>query len=191
MSAIYLLIGIVVVLAIVIGVMYNSLVRKKVQCNESWSGIEVQMKRRYDLIPNLVNTVKGYAKHEEGVLTKVTEARTAAMGAKSMKEHAEAENMLTGALKSIFALSESYPELKANENFLHLQQELTDSEDKIQAARRFYNNSVKSLNTSVQTVPLNIIAGMFGFKKRDFFELGEDEKEKAEKPVEVNFKDEK
>ena len=149
---------------------YNGFVRLKTRAEEAWADIDVQLKRRYDLIPNLVNSVKGYAKHEEGVFTKVTEARTAAMGATSMEEHAASENMLTGALKSLFAVSENYPQLRASENFLHLQHELTDAEDKIQASRRFYNGNVRDFNTKLQVFPTNLIAGMFGFKDRDFFD---------------------
>lgn len=181
------LIGILLAVGLIFIVLYNTLIRKRNECEESWSGIDIQMKRRYDLIPNLVETVKGYATHEKETLEKVTQARTAAMNAGSLESRAEAENMLTGALKSIFALSESYPDLKANQNFLHLQQELTDTEDKIQAARRFYNNAVKSFNTTVETVPTNIVANMFGFQKREFFALEEGEKEAASKPVETKF----
>ncbi|MFH1533813.1 MAG: LemA family protein [Nitrospirota bacterium] len=179
--------GIVLLLVILVVVLYNSLIRKKNNCHEAWSGISVQMKRRYDLIPNLVNTVKGYAKHESELFENVTKARTAAMGATSMKDHAQSENMLTGALKSLFAVAENYPDLKANQNFMQLQEELTDTEDKLQAARRFYNNAVKSLNTACESVPTNIIAGMFKFEKREFFELEEGEKEAAQKPVETKF----
>ncbi len=155
---------------------YNGLIRLKNRVEEAWSDIEVQLKRRYDLIPNIVNTVKGYAKHEEGVFTKVTEARTAAMGATTMEGHAKAENMLTGALKSLFAVAENYPELKAGQNFLHLQQELTDAEDKIQAARRFYNANVRDFNTKLEMFPTNLIGGMFGFKSWDFFDAPDEEK---------------
>ncbi|MDA0207891.1 MAG: LemA family protein [bacterium] len=149
---------------------YNGLIRLRNRVDEAWSDIEVQLKRRYDLIPNLVNAVKGYAKHEESVFTKVTEARTAAMGAQSPAEHAEAENMLTGALKSLFAVSESYPDLKAADNFRHLQQELVDAEDKIQASRRFYNGNVRDFNTKLQVFPTNMIGSSLGFKNYDFFD---------------------
>lgn len=179
--------GIVLLIVILVVILYNSLIRKKNNCQEAWSGISVQMKRRYDLIPNLVNTVKGYAKHESELFEKVTKARTAAMGASSMKDHAQNENMLTGALKSLFAVAENYPDLKANQNFMHLQEELTDTEDKLQAARRFHNNAVKSFNTAIESVPTNIIAGMFKFEKREFFELEKGEKEAAKKPVEAKF----
>jgi len=151
---------------------------------ESWSDIDVQLKRRYDLIPNLVNTVKGYAEHEKETLDSVIQARARAMGAQSMKEHSEAENSLTGALKSIFALSEAYPQLRAVESFTKLQDELADTENKIQAARRFYNTNVLNLNNKTQQFPTNVIASMFDFKKGDFFELSD----KAERePVKVNF----
>lgn len=149
---------------------YNGLITSRNRVEEAWSDIEVQLKRRYDLIPNIVNAVKGYAKHEEGVFTKVTEARAAAMGAKSMGEHAKAENMLSETLKSLFAVSEAYPQLQASDNFLQLQHELTDAEDKIMAARRFYNANTRNFNTKVQVFPTNLIAGTFGFTKREFFD---------------------
>lgn len=183
----YLLIGIILV-GLFLVVIYNSLVRKKNEANEAWSGIEVQMKRRYDLIPNLVNTVKGYATHEKDVLENVTKARTEAMGVgDSVPGHAQAENMLTGALKSLFAVAENYPDLKANQSFVKLQDELTDTEDKLMSARRFYNSAVKALNNALEMFPSNMIGNMFGFKKRDFFELDEGERKAAEKPVEVKF----
>lgn len=149
---------------------YNGLITSRNRVDEAWSDIEVQMKRRYDLIPNIVNTVKGYAAHEEGVFTKVTQARAAAMGAKTMKEHAQAENMLSETLKSLFAVSENYPALRASDNFLQLQHELTDAEDKIMAARRFYNANTRDFNTKLQVFPANLIAGTFGFVKREFFD---------------------
>lgn len=149
---------------------YNGLITSRNRVDEAWSDIEVQMKRRYDLIPNIVNTVKGYAAHEEGVFTKVTQARAAAMSAKSMKEHAQAENMLSETLKSLFAVSENYPALRASDNFLQLQHELTDAEDKIMAARRFYNANTRDFNTKLQVFPQNLIAGTFGFVKREFFD---------------------
>ncbi|MBL7045331.1 MAG: LemA family protein, partial [Parcubacteria group bacterium] len=152
---------------------------------EAWADIDVQLKRRYDLIPNLVNTVKGYASHEEGTLTKVTEMRTKAMQGGSIEERGQSENMLTGALKSIFALAENYPDLKANQNFLELQRELSDTENKIQAARRFYNGNVRDLNTGLEVFPGNIIGNIFKFKKQDFFEL--EESADAREPVEVKF----
>lgn len=164
---------------------YNNFVALNNRSDEAWADIDVQLKRRYDLIPNLINTVKGYAAHEAGTLEKVTTARNMAMQAGSVAEHEQAENMLSGALKSLFAVSESYPDLKANQNFLELQRELSDTENKIQAARRFYNTNVRDLNTAVESVPSNIIASIFSFKKRDFFELevGSVERE----PVEVKF----
>ena len=173
MQIIFLLIGLALLAAIILMFLYNSLVSKRNQAKESWSGIEVQLKRRYDLIPNLVASVQGYAQHESGVFETVTKARTAAMGAQSVGEHAKAENMLTGALKSLFAVSENYPDLKANQNFLQLQQELSDTEDKLSAARRFYNSTVNSLNTAIESVPTNIVANMFKFEKRESFELDE------------------
>ncbi|MDD2646683.1 MAG: LemA family protein [Patescibacteria group bacterium] len=178
---------IVVVLFILwlIGV-FNSLVMAKNRTNEAWADIEVQLKRRYDLIPNLVETVKGYATHERELFEKVTLARTKAMGAQTLKEHGEAENMLTGTLKSLFAVAENYPDLKANQNFLELQRELVDAEDKIQAARRFYNSNVRDFNTKIEIFPNRIVAGWLKFTSRDFFELGENDAA-AKEPVKVKF----
>ncbi len=165
---------------------YNSFVRLINRAKEAWSDIEVQLKRRYDLIPNLVNTVKGYASHESGTFEKVTEARTKAMATTGTSaEHAQAENMLTGALKSVFALAEAYPDLKANTNFLELQRELSDTENKIQASRRFYNTNVRDLAIAVESFPGNIIAKIFGFKKMELFDLADDDV--AQKNVEVKF----
>lgn len=172
-----ILIIVIVVLAIWIIAIYNGLIRLKNRVDEAWSDIDVQLKRRYDLIPNLVSTVKGYAAHEKEVFEKVTAARTAAMGAGTGAGKAEAENMLSGALKSLFAVAESYPDLKANQNFLELQRELTDTEDKIQASRRFYNGNVRDFNTKIEVFPTNIFAGMLNFTKRDFFEAKGEEKE--------------
>lgn len=170
---------------VLIGVfLYNSLVTKRNRVKEAWSDIDVQLKRRYDLIPNLVSTVKGSANFETSTLEKVVEARGKAMGAGTVAEHAQAENMITGALKSIFALSENYPDLKSNQNFLSLQSELSDTENKIQSSRRFYNGAVMDYNTAIQTVPTNMIAGALSFKESDFFEL---EEEAARQPVEVKF----
>lgn len=163
--------------------LYNGFVRLATRVEEAWSDIDVQLKRRYDLIPNLVNTVKGYAAHESGVFEKVTEARSKAMQAGSVADHGAAENMLSGALKSLFAIAEAYPDLKANTNFLELQRELSDTENKIQASRRFYNGTVMELNTKVDMFPSNIVANMFKFVKREFFEIEEGEKE----PVKVEF----
>ena len=172
-----ILLGIVVVVAIAIIAMYNGLITLKNRVDEAWSDISVQLKRRYDLIPNLISTVKGYAAHEKEVFEKVTEARTRAMNAGTTQEKAEAENMLSGTLKSLFAVSENYPELKANQNFLELQRELTDTEDKIMASRRFYNGNVRDFNTKLQVFPTNMIAGMLKFSAREFFEMDEKEKE--------------
>ncbi|MCX6756512.1 MAG: LemA family protein [Candidatus Nomurabacteria bacterium] len=163
---------------------YNGFVTLKNRATEAWADIDVQLKRRYDLIPNIVNTVKGYATHESAVFEKVTEARSAAMGAKA-EEKGAAENMLSGTLKSIIAISEAYPELKANTNFIELQKELSDTENKIQAARRFYNGNVRDFNTGIQMFPGNVIASMFSFTKMDFFQLEADSVEKN--PVEVKF----
>ena len=181
--AMWVLLGIIVVLVIWAVAVYNGLIRLKNRVDEAWSDIDVQLKRRYDLIPNLVNTVKGYAAHEKEVFEKVTEARTRAMGAQSAGDKAQAENALSQTLKSLFAVAEAYPDLKANQNFLELQRELTDTEDKIQASRRFYNGNVRDFNTTIQVFPNNIFAGMLGFSAREFFEAAEGEKE----PVKVEF----
>lgn len=165
---------------------YNRFVILTNRVKEGWSDIEVQMKRRYDLIPNLVETVKGYATHEAGTLQKVTEMRTRAMNATAPQDKADAENMLSGALKSLFAVSENYPDLKANTNFVELQRELSDTENKIQAARRFYNGVVMELNTKLASFPSNLIGNTFGFKSSDFFQLGADE-QAAKNPVAVKF----
>lgn len=153
--------------------MYNSLVRLNVRVDEAWSDITVQLKRRFDLIPNLVSTVKGYAKHEAEVLEKIAKERAGTVTGGSVQDAAQAENMLTGALKSVFAVAESNPDLKANQNFLQLQAELVDTEDKIQASRRFYNGSARDLNIKIKTFPTNIFASMLGFKVREFFEVDE------------------
>ncbi|PJA87077.1 MAG: hypothetical protein CO141_01340 [Candidatus Moranbacteria bacterium CG_4_9_14_3_um_filter_42_9] len=178
-----ILLAVVVVIIVWIIAIYNGLIRLKNRVDEAWSDISVQLKRRYDLIPNLVSTVKGYAAHEKEVFEKVTEARTRAMGAGTTGDKAQAENMLSGALKSLFAVAEAYPDLKANQNFLELQRELTDTEDKIQAARRFYNGNVRDFNTKIEIFPSNIVAGMLNFTKREFFGIEEGEKE----PVKVEF----
>lgn len=166
-------------------VKYNGFVVLKTRTEEAWADIDVQLKRRYDLIPNLVNTVKGYATHESSAFEKVSEARSKAMQASTPTEKGEAENVLSGTLKSLFAISEAYPELKANTNFLQLQGELSDTENKIQAARRFYNGNVRELNTSIDQFPGNIIAKIFKFIKKDFFQLEENSIEKE--PVSVKF----
>jgi LemA protein len=186
MNTSYILLGVVAVVAVWLVWAYNKFVKLTNRTEEAWSDIDVQLKRRYDLIPNLVETVKGYASHEAGTLQKVTEARTKAMGAQTIAEHAEAENMLTGALKSLFAVSEAYPDLKANSNFVELQRELSDTENKIQAARRFYNSVVIELQNALESFPTNFVGKMFGFTTREFFELGEGEQE-ARNPVKVSF----
>ena len=181
-----IVVGVVLVLAIgFIVATYNGLVTLRNRVEEAWSDITVQLKRRTDLIPNLVNSVKGYATHEKEVFEKVTEARSAIMDAKGVKDTAEAENMLEGALKSLFAVAEAYPDLKANQNFMQLQQELVDTEDKIQASRRFYNGGVRDLNTKIQTFPANIVAGMFNFQAKEFFEF--EDRASVENPVQVKF----
>lgn len=178
----------VILLVIIIVGSYNSLVRLNERVNEAWSDITVQLKYRADLIPNVVETVKGYAKHEKETFEMVTSARSATMGAKTVKQAAEAENAMQNALGRIFAIAEAYPELKANENFKTLQIQLQDVEDKIQAARRFYNSGAKELNTKIMTFPSNMVNNMFGhFKKRDYFEVAESEKAKIEKAPEVKF----
>jgi LemA protein len=185
MIAFWIILGIVVVIALFLWVTYNSLVKLKIRVDEAWSDITVQLKRRFDLIPNLVESVKGYAKHESGVFEKVTEARANALNAQGVQETAQAENMLEGALKSLFAVAEAYPDLKASQNFVELQQELVDTEDKIQAARRFYNGGVRDLNTKIKIFPNNVFAGMLGFKEREFFEV--EDMASVEKPVDVKF----
>ena len=182
---VYILLFIGVLVVLVVGV-YNSLIRLRNKCKEAWSDIDTQLKRRYDLIPNLVETVKGYAKHEAQTFEKVTAARTAAMGAKSVQEKEQAENMLTGALKTIFALAENYPELKANTNFAELQKTLTEIEEHIQLSRRYYNATVRDFNTKIEVFPNNLLAGPFGFKKKEFFQADEEEK----KNVKVDFNSE-
>ena len=171
-----LLIAVAAIAVWLVGV-YNGLIKLRNRVDEAWSDISVQLKRRHDLIPNLVRTVKGYATHEKELLTKVTEARAQAISAKTPGEQAQAENMLNDTLKSLFAVSENYPELKANQNFLELQRELTDTEDKIQASRRFYNGNVRDFNTKTQVFPNNLVAGMLKFKDYEFFEIEEGEKE--------------
>lgn len=187
MILLYSIIGALVVGGLAMVMLYNSLVTLSQRVKEAWSDIEVQLKRRYDLIPNLVNTVKGSSSFESSTLEKVVEARSKAMSTTGTgKEHADAENQLTGALKSIFALAESYPDLKSNQNYLQLQNELSDTENKIQASRRFYNSNVMAYNTRIQTVPSNIIAKMFSFTEKEFFELAENEQD-AKNPVVVSF----
>ena len=187
-TVLWIVLGVVVLLLLVVIGMYNSLIRLKNRVDEAWSDIDVQLKRRHDLIPNLVETVKGYASHERETLERVTEARTQAMNAQAegadTKKQAEAENMLSSTLKSIFALSENYPDLKANQNFLELQRELSDTENKIQAARRFYNTNVRDFNIKLQIFPTNLIANLLGFQDREYFEV---ESAEERENVQVDF----
>ena len=181
--ALWIILGLAVVLITWLIGVYNSLIKLRNRTDEAWSDIDVQLKRRYNLIPNLVETVKGYATHERELFEKVTKARTAAMGAQDPADKAQAENALSGTLKSLFAVAENYPDLKANQNFLELQKELSDTENKIQAARRFYNGNVRDFNIKIQKFPNTLVAGMLGFKGRDFFEV----EEEARGPVKVSF----
>jgi LemA protein len=183
----WIILGVLVVLGIFLWATYNALVTLKIRVDEAWSDITIQLKRRLDLIPNLVNTVQGYATHEKGVFEAVTSARANALNAQGVQETAAAENQFEGALKSLFAVAEAYPDLKASQNFVELQNELVDTEDKIQASRRFYNGGVRDLNTKIDLFPNNLFAGVLGFKKREFFELEDAEMSQAEKPVEVKF----
>ncbi|MDX9779086.1 MAG: LemA family protein [Patescibacteria group bacterium] len=176
----WIILGAIILFVLVLVAIYNNLIRSKNRVDEAWSDIDVQLKRRHDLIPNLVETVKGYAAHEQGTFEKVIEARSNAMAAQDSKDPKaveQAENALSSTLKSIFALAENYPDLKANQNFLELQRELTDTEDKVMAARRFYNANVRDFNTKLQVVPTNIFAKQLGFKAYEFFEAAENEKE--------------
>lgn len=186
MTTLYIILGVVAVIVVWAIVGYNRLVALTNRVQEAWADIDVQLKRRYDLIPNIVETVKGYATHENETLAKVTEMRTKAMSAGTVEEHAAAENMLAGALKSLFAVSESYPDLKANTNFLDLQRELSDTENKLQAARRFYNSVVQELKNALEQFPSNVIGSAFSFKPREFFALAENE-QAAKEPVKVQF----
>lgn len=183
MSGIYIILLILAVLVVIVIGIYNGLIRAKNQVDENWSNIDTQLKRRYDLIPNLVETVKGYAAHESGTFEKVIQARNAAMNAQGTAQKAQAENMLTGALKSLFALSENYPDLKANQNFLQLQGTLSDTENQIQTSREQYNNAVNTFNTKIEVFPSNMIANWLKFTKRDFFKAPEEEKQN----VKVDF----
>jgi LemA protein len=185
MTLTYVLIGVAVVIVLWIIVAFNSFISLRNRTREAWADIEVQLKRRYDLIPNLVNTVKGYATHEPSAFEKVTTARSAAMGAKTAGEHSKTEAMLGQAITGLFGIAEAYPDLKANQNFLALQGELSDTENKIQAARRFYNGNVRDLNIKIESFPSNIIAGIFHFVKMEFFDIPDDGVES--KPVEVKF----
>ena len=182
----YILLAIVVVILVVLIFIYNHFVTLINRAKEAWADIDVQLKRRYDLIPNLVNTVKGYAAHESGTFEKITEARTQAMQAGTLADKGKAEDNLSGTLKSLFAVAENYPDLKANQNFLALQSELSDTENKIQAARRFYNSNVRDLNTSLQRFPSNLVARFFSFSPMEFFQLS-DADAAAKEPVAVNF----
>ena len=185
MAIVWIIVVVLVLVLLWVVSAYNGLIALKNRVQEAWSDIDVQLKRRHDLIPNLIETVKGYAKHEKAVFEKVTELRTAAMSATSLKDKAETEGQLTDTLKSLFAVSENYPELKANQNFLQLQGELTDTEDKISAARRFYNGNVRDFNTKIQVFPTNTFATQLHFKAFDLFEASNDEKQ----PVNVSFDD--
>lgn len=187
MIILWIVLGIVIVLAIYLIATYNGLVKLNVRVEEAWSDITVQLKRRYDLIPNLVSTVQGYAKHESGVFEKVTEARANALNAQGPAEKAKAENMLSDTLKSLFAVAEAYPDLKASQNFQDLQTELVDTEDKIQASRRFYNGSARDLNIKIKVFPNTIFAGMLGFKEREFFDVEESQSAAIQNPTEVKF----
>jgi len=185
MGGLYALGGLVIALAVFLVVIYNGLVQLRQRVQNAWAQVDVQLKRRYDLIPNLVNTVKGYAQHERETLEKVTQARNMAVAASNVKDQAQAENMLSGALKSLFAVAEAYPDLKANANFLQLQAELSDTESKIAFARQFFNDTVQKFNTKIEVFPNNLVAGMLGFQMADYFTLqGETE---ARQIVKVNF----
>jgi LemA protein len=186
MTIVWILLGVATLFIVWLIAVYNRFIRLVQRAKEAWADIDVQLKRRYDLIPNLVETVKGYATHEREAFEKVTAARAAAMDAGGVEEKGKAENMLTGALKSLFAVAEAYPDLKANQNFLELQRELSDTENKIQASRRFYNTNVRDLNTAIQSFPGNVVAEAFRFEQREYFELNEDEAA-ARQPVAVKF----
>ncbi|MEA2089080.1 MAG: LemA family protein [Patescibacteria group bacterium] len=177
----WIVLSVIAIVIIWLVVVYNGLIKNKNRTEEAWSDIDVQLKRRYNLIPNLIETVKGYATHERELFEKVTKARTAAMGAGTTKEKGQAENMLSGTLKSLFAVSENYPDLKANQNFAKLQDELSDTENKIQAARRFYNGNVRDFNIKLQVFPTNMIAKQLGFNQKDFFEIENKEERKTPK----------
>jgi LemA protein len=185
MDLIWIIVAVVVVLVVMIIGIYNGLVKTKVRVDEAWSDITVQLKRRMDLIPNLVNTVKGYATHEKEVFEKVTEARANTLNAQGPAATAKAEGQFEQALKSLFAVAENYPQLRATENFQQLQADLTDTEDKIMASRRFYNGAARELNIKIASFPSNLVASIFAFKAREFFEVAD--QAAAEKPVEVKF----
>ena len=181
---IFILLAVFIAVVLWVIFTYNRLVTLKNRGKEAWSDIDVQLKRRYNLIPNVIETVKGYATHERELFESVTKARTQAMGATTMEDHSKTENMLSATLKTLFAVAENYPQLKASDNFLELQRELRDTEDKIQAARRFYNGNVRDLNTKIETVPANIVASLFKFGRMEFFEI---EEAAAREPVNVKF----
>jgi len=183
MDPLIIVVAVIAIVGVYILAVYNGLITTRNRVKESWSGIDVQLKRRTDLIPNLIETVKGYAKHEKSVFENVTKARSALLGAKSAKDAAQADNILTGALKSLFAVAENYPDLRASENFKSLQEELSDTETKIAASRQFYNSNVLDFNTKIQVFPNSIIANLFRFEASEFFEAGEEDK----KSVKVNF----
>ncbi|MDP2767891.1 MAG: LemA family protein [Candidatus Methanoperedens sp.] len=183
-TILWIILGILAVVVLWVALTYNRFITLINRAKEAWADIDVQLKRRYDLIPNLVETVKGYATHERELFEKVTEARTRAMNAQGIEEKGQAENILSGTLKTLFAVSENYPQLRASENFKALQDELTDTENKVQAARRFYNTNVRDLNIKIESVPANIIAGIFKFQKMEFFEI---EEAAAREPVKVDF----
>ncbi len=188
MTAVIMVIVVIVLVGIIVAALYNGLVRLNQQADEAWSDITVQLKRRYDLIPNLVNTVKGYATHEKSVFEDVANARSQAMQAQGPAETAKAENQFSQTLKSLFAVAENYPQLKASDNFRDLQDQLTDTEDKIMASRRFYNGVVRDFNTKRKVFPTNVFANMLGFKQdKEFFELDDAEQTAVEKPVDVKF----
>lgn len=188
MTAVWIVPGLIVLVLLWVVYAYNHFVKLNIRTDEAWSDIDVQLKRRYDLIPNLVEVVKGYAKHEKGIFEEVTKARAEAISAKDVKTQGAAENQLTAALRSVFAVAEAYPDLKANENFAKLQDEVTDTEDKVQAARRFYNGNVRDLNILVKSFPYTLMASVFGFQPRQLFEL---EEAAAREPVKVSFDEEK
>lgn len=185
MTGLFIILGIIAIALIWFVASYNRFISLINRTKEAWADIEVQLKRRYDLIPNLVNTVKGYAAHESTAFEKVTQARAAAMSAHTPAEHSRTEGLLGGAISGIFGIAEAYPDLKANQNFMELQRELSDTENKIQAARRFYNANVRDLNTGIESFPGNVVAGIFKFSKMEFFDIPDDGVES--KPVEVKF----
>jgi len=184
MEGLWIILIILAVVAFFVVGIYNGLVQLRNRCDNSWAQVDVQLRRRYDLIPNLVETVKGYAQHERETFQKVTDARAQALNAGNVQAQGQAENMLTGALKSLFAVSENYPELKANQNFMMLQEELAGTESKIAYARQFYNDTAMKFNTKQQVFPSNIIANMFNFQEKEYFEIEEPE---AKEPVKVKF----